>query len=77
MRRSTDRIVTSHTGSLPRPDAVTAMLDLVGRVLVGGETPVNALTALGAQLQASGFAKVSLLSGPPPAFEQPAAQSAA
>jgi succinoglycan biosynthesis transport protein ExoP len=46
-------------------------------VLVGGDTPLNTLNAMAGQLQASGFAHVAPLSGPPPALEQVAAQSAA
>jgi polysaccharide biosynthesis transport protein len=46
-------------------------------VLVGGQTPANGLTALAGQLQSAGFAEVVILSGPPPALEQAAAQSAA
>jgi succinoglycan biosynthesis transport protein ExoP len=47
-------------------------------VLVGGETPANALAGLAAQLQSAGFAEVAVLTGPPPALEQAgAAQSAA
>ena len=46
-------------------------------VLVGGDTPANALTALAGQLQSAGFAEVAVLAGPPPALEQAAAQSAA
>jgi Mrp family chromosome partitioning ATPase len=46
-------------------------------VLVGGETPANAIAALAGQLQSSGFAEVVVLTGPPPALEQAAAQSAA
>ena len=38
-------------------------------VLVGGDTPANALTALAGQLQAAGFAEVAVLTGPPPALE--------
>ncbi len=51
------------------PIAATAPFVL----LVGGETAANALSTLAAQLQASGFAEVAVLSGPPPALEQPAA----
>jgi succinoglycan biosynthesis transport protein ExoP len=46
-------------------------------VLVGSDTPGNALTALAAQLQSAGFAQVAILSGPPPALAEAAAQSAA
>ena len=46
-------------------------------VLVGGETPANAVAALAGQLQSAGFAEVAVLTGPPPALEQAAAQSAA
>src|SRR4029079_8416389 len=46
-------------------------------VLVGGETPANALTALAGQLASRGVAYVAGLAGPPPALEQAAAQSAA
>jgi succinoglycan biosynthesis transport protein ExoP len=46
-------------------------------VLVGGDSTASALSALAAQLQSSGFAAVSVLSGPPPALEQGAVQSAA
>lgn len=46
-------------------------------VVVGGGTSGNALAALAGQLQSSGFAEVAVLSGPPPALEETAAQSAA
>ena len=46
-------------------------------VLVGGETPANAVAALAGQLQSAGFAEVVVLTGPPPALELAAAQSAA
>jgi Mrp family chromosome partitioning ATPase len=46
-------------------------------VLVGGDTPANALTALADQLRLAGFAQVTMLSGPPPMLEEAAAQSAA
>ena len=46
-------------------------------VLVGGGTSGKALAALAGQLQSSGFAEVAVLSGPPPALEETAAQSAA
>jgi len=46
-------------------------------VLVGGETPRNALAALAGELQSAGFAEVAVLTGPPPALEEAAAQSAA
>ena len=46
-------------------------------VLVGGDTPADALAALAGQLQSAGFAEVAVLTGPPPALEQAAAQSAA
>jgi polysaccharide biosynthesis transport protein len=46
-------------------------------ILVGGETPANALAVLAGQMQAAGFAEVAVLTGPPPALEQAAAQSAA
>ena len=46
-------------------------------VLVGGDTPANAMAALANQLQSAGFAEVMVLTGPPPALEQAAAQSAA
>ena len=46
-------------------------------VLVGGGTSGNALAAVAGQLQSSGFAEVAVLSGPPPALEETAAQSAA
>jgi len=46
-------------------------------VLVGGDTPAKALTALAGQLQSTGFAQVTILSGPPPMLEEAAAQSAA
>jgi hypothetical protein len=38
-------------------------------VLVGGETPANAVAALAGQLQSAGFAEVVVLTGPPPALE--------
>jgi MinD-like ATPase involved in chromosome partitioning or flagellar assembly len=46
-------------------------------VLVGGATAANALAALAAQLRSVGFTQVAVLTGPPPALEQAAAQSAA
>jgi uncharacterized protein involved in exopolysaccharide biosynthesis/Mrp family chromosome partitioning ATPase len=46
-------------------------------VLVGGDTPANALTALADQLRSAGFAQVTMLSGPPPMLEEAVAQSAA
>jgi succinoglycan biosynthesis transport protein ExoP len=46
-------------------------------ILVGGETPADALAVLAGQMQAAGFAEVAVLTGPPPALEQAAAQSAA
>jgi hypothetical protein len=46
-------------------------------VLVGGDTPVNALNAVAGQLQSAGFTQVTILSGPPPILEEAAAQSAA
>jgi succinoglycan biosynthesis transport protein ExoP len=46
-------------------------------VLVGGETPANAVAALADQLKSAGFAEVAVLGGPPPALEPVAAQSAA
>jgi tyrosine-protein kinase Etk/Wzc len=46
-------------------------------VLVGGDTPANALTALAGQMQSAGFGQVTVLSGPPPMLEEAAAQSAA
>ena len=46
-------------------------------VLVGGETPDNVVAALAGQLQSAGFAEVVVLTGPPPALELAAAQSAA
>jgi len=46
-------------------------------VLVGGDTPANAMNALAGQLQSAGFAQVTILSGPPPILDEVAAQSAA
>jgi len=47
-------------------------------VLVGGVTTAGpALQALSAELEAAGFAEVSVLTGPPPALEQASVQSAA
>jgi len=46
-------------------------------VLVGGDTPVNALNAVAGQLQSAGFTQVTILSGQPPILEEAAAQSAA
>jgi Mrp family chromosome partitioning ATPase len=46
-------------------------------ILVGGEMPAQSLAALAGQLQSAGFAEVTALSGPPPALEELAAQSAA
>ena len=55
--------------SLLAPVAATAPY----AVLVGGETPADALAALAGQMQAAGFAEVAVLTGPPPALEQAAA----
>jgi succinoglycan biosynthesis transport protein ExoP len=46
-------------------------------VLVGGDTAATALGAIAGQLRSAGFAQVAVLSGPPPALEEAAAQSAA
>jgi Mrp family chromosome partitioning ATPase len=46
-------------------------------VLIGGATEAAALDAAAGELQAQGFADVSMLSGPPPELEQAAVQSAA
>jgi succinoglycan biosynthesis transport protein ExoP len=46
-------------------------------VLVGGAAQPAALDALAAELQAAGFAEVSVLSGPPPELEHAAVRSAA
>jgi Mrp family chromosome partitioning ATPase len=46
-------------------------------VLIGGATDSAALDTLAGELQAQGFAEVSILSGPPPELEQAAVQSAA
>jgi hypothetical protein len=46
-------------------------------ILVGGESPAQSLAALAGQMQSAGFADVTVLSGPPPALEELAAQSAA
>jgi len=46
-------------------------------VLVGGDTPASALTALASQMRSAGFTQVAVLSGPPPALDEAAAQSAA
>jgi MinD-like ATPase involved in chromosome partitioning or flagellar assembly len=47
-------------------------------VLVGGvATAAGALNALSEELAAAGFAKVSVLTGPPPALEPASVQSAA
>jgi uncharacterized protein involved in exopolysaccharide biosynthesis/Mrp family chromosome partitioning ATPase len=46
-------------------------------VLIGGETESAALDAAAGELQAQGFAEVSILSGPPPELEHAAVQSAA
>jgi Mrp family chromosome partitioning ATPase len=46
-------------------------------VLVGGESPADALNALAAELQSAGFAEVAVLTGPPPALDHAAVQTAA
>jgi succinoglycan biosynthesis transport protein ExoP len=46
-------------------------------VLIGGAAQPAALNALAGELQAAGFAEVSVLSGPPPELEHAAVQSAA
>ena len=46
-------------------------------VLVGGHTPVNALTRSPISCKQAGFAQVAVMTGPPPALEEVAAQSAA
>jgi uncharacterized protein involved in exopolysaccharide biosynthesis/Mrp family chromosome partitioning ATPase len=46
-------------------------------VLVGGAATLDALAALAGQMQSSGFAAVSVTSGPPPALDPAAVQSAA
>jgi uncharacterized protein involved in exopolysaccharide biosynthesis/Mrp family chromosome partitioning ATPase len=46
-------------------------------VLIGGTTEAAVLDAAAGELQAQGFADVSMLSGPPPELEQAAVQSAA
>jgi succinoglycan biosynthesis transport protein ExoP len=46
-------------------------------VLIGGASKPAALDALTGELQAAGFAEVSVLSGPPPELEHAAVQSAA
>jgi len=46
-------------------------------VLVGGDTPANALTALAGQLRSAGFADVTVLTGPPPSLDEAAIQSTA
>ena len=46
-------------------------------VLVGGDTPANALTALAGQLRSAGFAGVTVLTGPPPSFDEAAIQTTA
>jgi polysaccharide biosynthesis transport protein len=46
-------------------------------VLVGGDTAAPALDALASRLQQAGFGQIAVLTGPPPPFEEAAAQSAA
>jgi hypothetical protein len=46
-------------------------------VLIGGAMDSAALDTLAGELQAQGFAEVSILSGPPPELESVAVQSAA
>jgi Mrp family chromosome partitioning ATPase len=46
-------------------------------VLVGGESPGNALNALALQLKSAGFAEVAVVTGPPPALDHAAVQTAA
>jgi hypothetical protein len=44
---------------------------------VGGESPGNALNALALQLKSAGFAEVAVVTGPPPALDHAAVQTAA
>ena len=46
-------------------------------VLVGGDTAAASLDAFASHLQQAGFGQIAVLTGPPPAFEEAAAQSAA
>jgi Mrp family chromosome partitioning ATPase len=46
-------------------------------VLVCGDTPVVAITALAGELQQAGFVHVAIMSGSPPSLEEAAAQTAA
>jgi MinD-like ATPase involved in chromosome partitioning or flagellar assembly len=46
-------------------------------VLVGGETPVNALDALAEQMRSAGFVDVAVLTGPPPPLDHATVQSSA
>src|SRR6516165_9822486 len=39
MKRSTDRILTTHTGSLPRPGALRELLERVDRGELAGDDP--------------------------------------
>lgn len=57
------------------PDHVAACAPRA--VLIGGATDPAALDALAGELQAQGFADVSIITGAPPELELPAAQSAA
>jgi hypothetical protein len=44
-------------------------------VLVGGKAAANALEALAGQLRSTGFAEVTVLTGPPPPLDHAAIQS--
>ena len=46
-------------------------------VLVGGDTAAASLDAFASHLQQAGFGQIAVLTGPPPAFEEAAAQSEA
>jgi uncharacterized protein involved in exopolysaccharide biosynthesis/Mrp family chromosome partitioning ATPase len=64
-------------GAMTDIDLASAAAIAPYAVLVGGDTPAAALDAAATELQSAGFADLSVLSGPPPALEEAAVQSAA
>ncbi len=64
-------------GAMTDIDLASAAAIAPYAVLVGGDTPAATLEAAVTELQSAGFTDLSVLSGPPPALEEAAAQSAA
>jgi MinD-like ATPase involved in chromosome partitioning or flagellar assembly len=64
-------------GAMADIDLASAAAIAPYAVLVGGDTPAAALETAATELQSAGFADLSVLSGPPPALDEAAAQSAA